>query len=109
MRDAGDELAHRGHLLALDELHLGGLEVAVGGLQLVVGAPELLGADAHLVLEAARQLLDGLKALRAVHRQRDVIRDRGQELEICLRRRARVRSTTRRARRTPPPSLAAGP
>jgi hypothetical protein len=71
--DASDQLAHRGHLLALDELHLGGLELAVRGLELLVRRTELLGADAHLVLQAAAELLDGLEALGAVHRERHVV------------------------------------
>ena len=84
MGHAGHELADRGHLLALDELHLGRLQLAVRGLQLVVGGAELLGADADLVLEPARQLLDRLEALGAVHGEGHVVRDRGEELEVGL-------------------------
>ena len=50
--DPGHQLTDRGHLLALDELHLRGLQLAVGAGQLLVGRPQLLGAHADLVLQA---------------------------------------------------------
>ena len=53
--DAGHQLTDRGHLLALDELHLSGLQIAVRAPQLLVGRPELLGAHPDLVLEGPRR------------------------------------------------------
>src|SRR6266481_2563947 len=64
LADAGD---HRIEVLErVVDLELSGLEIAVGAPQLLVGGAQLLGADAPLVLEAPRQTLDGLEALRLV-------------------------------------------
>jgi hypothetical protein len=81
---AGDELADRGHLLSLDELELGGLEVTVGAPQLLVGGAQLLGADPHLVLEAPGEILDGLEARRAVDGEGHVAGHRGEQVHVAL-------------------------
>ncbi len=82
MGDPGHELPHRRHLLALDELHLGRLQIAIGRLQLLVRAAELLGPHPDLILQAPGQLLDGLEALGPVHREGDVVGDGGEQLHV---------------------------
>ena len=81
--DTRDELTDRGHLLPLDELHLRGLQIAIRGVQLLVRGAQLLGPYPHLLLEPAGQILDGPEAVGLVHRRRDMVGHRGQQLDVA--------------------------
>ncbi len=83
-----DDVEHRLHVGRRARHHaqdLGGRRLLLEGLgELVVLVQQLLGAHADLLLEAARQLLDGLEALRAIDRHRDVVGDGGDQLQVAV-------------------------